>query len=86
MNEKIQMIEYLPADGIRQIMSFSQSVYYPLLTNPANQEGWPDVIAKELTDNLHNFLTNTYVTLGHISGEILLPLPPEEVNTVCLSF
>ena len=23
-------------------------VYYPILSNPANQEGWPDVIKKDL--------------------------------------
>ena len=60
-------------------MSLSKEVYFPLLTHPGNQDGWPDVIAKELTENLHKFLASTYVTMGHMAGETLLPLPPDDV-------
>jgi hypothetical protein len=30
----------------------------PVLTAPANQRGWPDVVAKEVTENLHKFVSN----------------------------
>ncbi len=30
----------------------AQDVFMPLLTMPANQQGWPDVVAKEVTENL----------------------------------
>ena len=60
-------------------MSISKEVYFPLLTNPGNQEGWPDVIAKEFTENLHRFMAHTFVTMGHMNGETLLPLPPDDV-------
>eukprot|EP00955_Chlamydomonas_euryale_P098697 365162-Chlamydomonas_euryale.AAC.21 len=36
----------------------AQDVFMPLLTSPANQEGWPDVVAKEVTDNMHKFVSN----------------------------
>lgn len=36
----------------------AQDVFMPLLTSPANQEGWPDVVAKEVTDNMHKFVAN----------------------------
>jgi len=78
MGMKVSVTE-MSADAIRQLMAVSKEVYFPLLTNPGNQEGWPEVIAKELTENLHRFLAQTFVTMGHINGETLLPLPPEDV-------
>ena len=69
----------LSSDAIRQLMAVSKEVYFPLLTNPGNQEGWPEVIAKELTENLHRFLAQTFVTMGQMNGETLLPLPPDDV-------
>ena len=80
LGNKVAVTELSP-DAVRQIMALSREVYFPLLTNPGNQEGWPEVIAKELTENLHRFLAQTFVTLGQMSGETLLPLPPEEVYT-----
>lgn len=35
----------------------SQEVLLPVLANPANQAGWPDVIAKDVTDTLHKFIS-----------------------------
>lgn len=78
MGMKVSVTE-MSADAIRQLMAVSKEVYFPLLTNPGNQEGWPEVIAKELTENLHRFLAQTFVTMGHMNGETLLPLPPEDV-------
>ena len=39
-------------------------------------QGWPDVITKEVVDNLHKFVASVYVTLGQFKGKTLLPLPP----------
>jgi dynein heavy chain len=75
-------VSELSADAIRQLMALSKEVYFPLLTNPGNQEGWPEVIAKELTENLHRFLAQTFVTMGHMNGETLLPLPPDDVYSM----
>src|SRR5688572_26742317 len=36
----------------------AQDVFMPILTAPANQQGWPDVVAKEVTENLHKFVSN----------------------------
>ena len=48
--------------------------------NPKNQEGWPEVIAKEVTDNLHRFLANSYITVGRNGGNTILPLPPKDLQ------
>lgn len=36
----------------------ASDVFMPMLTAPANQQGWPDVVAKEVTENLHKFVNN----------------------------
>jgi len=53
-------------------------VYLPLIANPANQEGWPDVISKDVIENYHRFLANLFVTIGLTKGKTLLPLPPAD--------
>eukprot|EP00232_Nephroselmis_pyriformis_P019075 CAMPEP_0182900652 /NCGR_PEP_ID=MMETSP0034_2-20130328/28990_1 /TAXON_ID=156128 /ORGANISM="Nephroselmis pyriformis, Strain CCMP717" /LENGTH=4527 /DNA_ID=CAMNT_0025034901 /DNA_START=131 /DNA_END=13711 /DNA_ORIENTATION=+ len=60
------------------LSSISQEVFLPLLCNPRNQIGWPEVISKEVTENLHRFIANVYVTIGQTKGKTLLPLPPSE--------
>ena len=52
----------------------------PLMCNPANQEGWPEVISREVTENMHKFVANLYVTIGLTKGKTLLPLPPKDVS------
>ena len=58
----------------------SQEVFVPLMCNPANQEGWPEVISREVTENMHKFVANLYVTIGLTKGKTLLPLPPKDVS------
>lgn len=40
------------------LAAVAQDVFMPLLTSPANQQGWPDVVAKEVTENMHKFVSN----------------------------
>jgi dynein heavy chain len=58
------------------ILALTQEVYFPLLTNPRNQEGWPEVITKEVQESLHRFLAQVYITIGNTQGKTFLPLPP----------
>ena len=71
-------------DGVHpleQLLAVAQEVYFPLICNSKNQEGWPEVIAKEVTDNFNRFVANTYITLGQNSGNTILPLPPKDVSS-----
>ena len=58
----------------------SQEVFMPILCNQRNQEGWPEVITKEVVDNLHKFIASMYVTIGETKGKTLLPLPPADAK------
>ena len=53
----------------------SQEVFLQILSNPLNQHGWPEVVTKEVTENLHKFIANMYMTIGQTKGKTLLPLP-----------
>ena len=53
----------------------SQEVFLQILSNPLNQHGWPGVVTKEVTENLHKFIANMYMTIGQTKGKTLLPLP-----------
>ena len=61
---------------LEHLSILANEVFLPMLTNPANQVGWPEVITKEVIDNLHKFIANVYVTIGQTKGKTLLPLPP----------
>lgn len=43
---------------IETLSALSQEVVLPVLSNPANRTGWPDVVSKEVTENLHKFIAN----------------------------
>ena len=49
---------------LENLSTLSQEVYLPLICNPENQEGWPEVITKEVTDNFHKFIANSTHTVG----------------------
>jgi dynein heavy chain len=76
--EDIVLLNDLHTTFMDQLNVLSSQVYFPLITNSQNQEGWPEVISKEITENFHRFLANTYITIGRTIGKTLLPLPPEE--------
>ena len=59
-----------------------QEVFLPLLANPNNQQGWPEVIVREVIDSFHKLVAGVYVTIGQIQGKTLLPLPPVELSSV----
>eukprot|EP00201_Polytomella_parva_P017476 CAMPEP_0175071536 /NCGR_PEP_ID=MMETSP0052_2-20121109/19298_1 /TAXON_ID=51329 ORGANISM="Polytomella parva, Strain SAG 63-3" /NCGR_SAMPLE_ID=MMETSP0052_2 /ASSEMBLY_ACC=CAM_ASM_000194 /LENGTH=4543 /DNA_ID=CAMNT_0016338719 /DNA_START=12 /DNA_END=13643 /DNA_ORIENTATION=- len=79
-NENIKsavIIGEIGENPLESLAAISQEVFVPLLTSPSGQQGWPDVIAKEVTENLHNFVSNVLVTIGQMKGQTLLPLPPQ---------
>ncbi|CAE8597984.1 unnamed protein product [Polarella glacialis] len=61
-----------------QLSMYCQSVYLSTLTNPANQRGWSDLIAKDLMDKYHSFMASLHVTVGLMKGHTWLPQPPRD--------
>ena len=76
--DKLILLNDIHTSPLEQLNTLSQEVFFPLIANTENQEGWPEVISKEITDNFHRFLANSYITIGRSIGKTLLPLPPPE--------
>merc|ERR1712096_93873 len=66
---------------IESMSNIFNDVYIPVLSNPKNQEGWSDLVSKDLMEKFHGFLAHTYVTIGQVKGRTLLPLPPNDTIT-----
>ena len=63
---------------LEHLSTVAQEVFLPVITNPRNQHGWPEVITKEVMENMHKFIASVYVTIGQTKGKTLLPMPPSE--------
>jgi len=85
IEDQVLVNDFDGAEPLQQLLQLAQEVYFPLMSNQKNQEGWPDVIAKEVSDNMHRFLANTHITLGRNAGTTILPLPLHEVHDAAQS-
>lgn len=41
---------------LETLSSLAQNIFLPLLTAHVNQEGWPDVVAQEVSDSMHRLV------------------------------
>ena len=57
-----------------------RNVYLPILSNPKNMQGWPEVAMKTFADKYHHTLAAVVVAMGQTRGQTRLPLPPTEAN------
>eukprot|EP00929_Paragymnodinium_shiwhaense_P077084 TRINITY_DN3967_c0_g3_i3.p1 TRINITY_DN3967_c0_g3~~TRINITY_DN3967_c0_g3_i3.p1 ORF type:complete len:4541 (+),score=1544.66 TRINITY_DN3967_c0_g3_i3:127-13749(+) len=80
MSDAVIFFEF-PKNMLETMDKMCRSVYLSMLSNPANQKGWSDLISKDLMDKYHVFLANLHVTVGLRRGETMLPLPPREAVT-----
>ena len=68
-------------DMLGQMFKLCQEMYLPIMSNPENQSGWPDVVTREVLDNFQRLVAGIYVTIGQVQGKTLLPLPPVELSS-----
>lgn len=40
--------------------------------------GWSDLVSKDLIEKFDSFLSHTYVTIGQVKGQTMLPVPPSD--------
>jgi dynein heavy chain len=55
-----------------------QEIYLPLLSNPRNQEGWSEVVTKDVMERIQNMLAALQITEGQCKGDVFLPLPMDK--------
>lgn len=47
----------------------------PLLENPQNRMGWPEMISEDISRQLYSLRGTVYRMWGQLRGQTLLPLP-----------
>ena len=75
---KVCSVEIGP-NMVHGILSVTKNVFFPMLRNKPNPQGWSVAIMKDVCDKTSKFIANSFVTVGLMTGKTLLPLPPDEV-------
>lgn len=57
------------------LSSLVDDVIVPVLTNPLNTDGWPDVVLKDIDNQLQTLRNNIAEVRGNINNNTILPLP-----------
>lgn len=73
--QSILMTE-MSSNTIEQLERLVGEVYLPIISNPANQEGWGEAASKEVVDKFHNYMSTVAIMVGATKGQTCLPLPP----------
>jgi hypothetical protein len=66
----------LSESALEQLSLLAQEIFLPMLCNPHNQAGWPEMVTREVMDNMYKFSASACVTVGLSKGQTLLPVPP----------
>lgn len=69
----------LSAGPIDDLAVIVDEVFYPIISNPRNQEGWPDVIKKDVDSHFQDLRNIITEVISHVA--FLLP-PVGSVSAV----
>ena len=64
---------------LEHMHSVCNEVLGPVMQNPDNQQGWTDLVTKDLMERFNNFVAQSYVMIGLSKGRTLLPLPNKKI-------
>ncbi|XP_055614548.1 dynein beta chain, ciliary, partial [Uranotaenia lowii] len=65
----------LSANPIDDLAVIADEIFYPIVSNPRNQEGWPDVIKKDVDSHFQDLRNIITEVKGNIINQTLLPMP-----------
>jgi len=68
----------LNAPLLESLHGMLRNVYLPIISNPDNTRGWPEVAMKAFNDRFNHTLNGVIVAIGQTKGKTLLALPPSE--------
>lgn len=60
---------------IDQLSCLVDEVFVPLLSNPVNHKGWPEMVAQDVEKHVHSLKSTVYQVQGQVSGQTVLPMP-----------
>ncbi|XP_034948410.1 dynein beta chain, ciliary-like [Chelonus insularis] len=65
----------MSSNSIEELATLIEEAYLPLLTNPQNQQNWPEVIAEDVEKYIHELRSSICQLKGRMMGQTLLPMP-----------
>lgn len=60
---------------IDQLSSLVDEVFVPLLSNPNNHKGWPEMVAQDVLKHVHSLKSTVCQVKGQVNGQTVLPMP-----------
>ena len=66
-------------DLLEHIYAIFHEVFGSIIQNSANQEGWTDLVTKDLMEKFNSYVAQVYVMIGLIKGKTMLPLPSHKL-------
>ncbi|XP_059610636.1 dynein beta chain, ciliary isoform X2 [Phlebotomus argentipes] len=60
---------------IDQLSTLVDEIFVPLLSNPQNHKGWPEMVAQDVQKHVHSLKSTVYQVKGQVSGQTVLPMP-----------
>ncbi|XP_076235061.1 dynein beta chain, ciliary [Calliopsis andreniformis] len=60
---------------VEELAILVEDAYVPILSNPKNHVGWPEVVRKDVKKQVYNLRSLIWQVKGKITGQTLLPMP-----------
>ncbi|XP_015433748.1 PREDICTED: dynein beta chain, ciliary-like [Dufourea novaeangliae] len=60
---------------IEELAVLVEDAYVPILSNPKNHAGWPEVVRADVKKQIYSLRTLIWQVKGKITGQTLLPMP-----------
>ncbi|KAK9702182.1 Dynein heavy chain region D6 P-loop domain [Popillia japonica] len=61
---------------VEELAVLTEQVFFPMLSNTANHQGWPNVVSKDVITHIEAFKNTMYQLRGALKSQTLLPMPP----------
>lgn len=74
INSDIIFIE-INKNVLDHLYLLSNEILGPVMQNPDNQQGWTDLVTKDLMERFNSYVAQVYVMIGLNKGRTMLPLP-----------
>ena len=78
INHAIVFIE-MTKNVLDHLYLMTNDVLGPVMQNPDNQQGWTDLVTKDLMDRFNAYVAQVYIMIGLNKGRTMLPLPNKKL-------
>jgi hypothetical protein len=72
------LVGTMSSNVLDHLSTLSSEVIFPVLMNALSSDAVSETLSRDLTASFHQFLSQSYITLGLSRGRTLLPLPPKD--------